>query len=70
MKNKKTIINQINKKDNKCFQYAVIFVLNYEEIKKDPERITKLKTFFNNYYWEEINYPSKKDDWKKLRKII
>ena len=36
--NKKTI----NKKDNKCFQYAVIFALNHEKIKRHSERITKV----------------------------
>ena len=35
IKNKKATINPINKKDNECFQYAVIVVLNYEQIKKD-----------------------------------
>ena len=33
IKNKKTTINLINKKDNKCSQYTVI------EIKKDPHGI-------------------------------
>ena len=33
IKNKKVTINPINKKDNKCFQYAVTVSLNYEEIK-------------------------------------
>ena len=42
IKNKKVAISPINKKDNKCFQYAVSFVLNYEKIKKDLQRITKL----------------------------
>ena len=42
IKNKKVTINPINKKDNKCFQYAVTVALNYEEIKKDPQRITKI----------------------------
>ena len=32
---------------NKCFQYAVTVALNYEEIKKDPQRITKTKSFIN-----------------------
>ena len=27
---------------NKCFQYAVTIILNYEEIKRDPQRTTKL----------------------------
>ena len=29
IKNEKAIINPINKKDNKCFQYAVKFALNH-----------------------------------------
>ena len=45
-KNKKTTINPIMKKDNKCFQCAVTVSLNHEEIKKDPQRITKIKPFF------------------------
>ena len=34
IKIKKATINPINKKDKKCFKYAVTVVLNYEEIKK------------------------------------
>ena len=34
VKNKKAAINPMNKKDNKCFQYAATVVLSYEEIKK------------------------------------
>ena len=35
IKNKKASINPINKKDNKCFQYAVTGALNHEKIKND-----------------------------------
>ena len=45
IKNKKATINPINKKDNKCFQYAATVVLNHEEIGKRAERITKVKPF-------------------------
>ena len=38
IKNKKAAINPINKKDNKCFQYAVIVAINHKEIGKNPER--------------------------------
>ena len=41
LKNKKGTTNHINKKDNRCFQYAVTGGLNHEEIGKNPERITK-----------------------------
>ena len=68
IKNKKATINPINKKDNECFQYAVTVTLNYEEIKKDPQRITKIKPFTNKYNWEGINFLSEKNDWKKFEK--
>ena len=54
VKNKRVTINPINKKDNKCFQYAVTVTLNHEEIKKDPQKITKIKSFINKYNWEGI----------------
>ena len=68
IKNKKATINPINKKDNKCFQYAVAVALNYEEIKKDPQGITKIKSFISKCNWEGINFPPGKDDWKKFEK--
>ena len=40
LKNKKTI-NPKNNDDN-CFQYALTVALNYQNIKKDPQRISKL----------------------------
>ena len=57
---KKAAINPINKNDNKWIQCAVTFALNSEEIKKDPQRITKIKAFINKFNWEGINYPQKK----------
>ena len=68
IKQKKALINPINKKDNKCFQYAVTVVLNYKKIKKDPQKIIKIKPFINKYNLEVTNYPSEKDHWKKLDK--
>ena len=67
---KKQKSNSINKKDNKCFQYAVTVVLNYEEIKKDPQRITKIKPFISKYKRKEINFYQKKMIRKHLRKIM
>ena len=57
-KNRKDTINLINKKDKKCFQYVVTLVLNHKQMKEDPQRRTKIKP------WEEIIFPSEKDDWK------
>ena len=42
IKNKKATKNPNNKKDSKCFQYTVIVGLNYKEIKKDPQKMTKM----------------------------
>ena len=65
---KKSAINPINKKGNKCFQNAVTIALNHEELKKDPQRITKVKPFINKYKWEGINFPYEKDDWINVEK--
>ena len=66
IKNKKATTNSINKKENKFFQYAVLVAFNHEKIKKDPQRITKIKPFINKYNWEGINFSSEK---KKIGKI-
>ena len=67
-KNQKATINSINKKDNKCFQYTVTVALNHKEIRKYPQRKTKIKPFLNKYNWERIKFPSEKDDWKIFEK--
>ena len=68
IKSKTAKINSINKKDNKCFQYVVTVALNYEGIKKDPQKIKKIKPFINEYNYKGINVPSEKDNWKKIVK--
>ena len=30
----------------------------------------KIKPFITKYNWEEINYPSEKDDWETFKTII
>ena len=41
--------------------------LNHEELKEDTQRITK-NHYIDKHDWEEINYPSKKYDWKNFEK--
>ena len=67
IKNKKPTINPKNDND-KCFQYETAVALNHEEMKGDPQRISKTKPFRNKYNWDGIKYPSNK--WKRFRKII
>ena len=37
-------------------------------IKKDLQRITKVKPFVNKFNQKEANFPSEKDDWKRFEK--
>ena len=61
----KKIINPKNNHD-KCFQYTFAAALNYQKIKNNPERISKIKPFIQQYDWKEINFPPHKKDWKKF----
>ena len=36
--------------------------LNYEQIKKDQQRISKIKPFIDQYNWKEIDFPLYKID--------
>ena len=69
LKNKKATINPQNKKDDKCFQYAVTVALNHEQIKDHPERISKIKPFIDQYNWNEIDFPLHGKDWKNFKAI-
>ena len=40
--------------------------INYQKIKNNPERISKIKPFFDQYNWKEIDFPSHSKDWKKF----
>ena len=57
LKDKKCTINQKNN-DNKCFQYATTLALNFNNIDKHRQRISKIKPFINNYNWNNINFPT------------
>ena len=42
LKNRKATINSKNN-DDKCFQYALTVALNYQNIKKNPQKISNIK---------------------------
>ena len=65
LNNKKPTINPKNNYD-KCFQCTITIALNHQNIKNNPERITKIKTFIDQYNWKEISFPSHQKDWKKF----
>ena len=65
LKDKKSTMNPKNN-DDKCFQNAVTLVLNLDKIKKDPQRVSKIKPFIDQYNWKDIDFPSTSKDWRKL----
>ena len=62
IKKKKSLLNPKNT-GNKCFQYAEIVALNYEETESHPVIFSFLMAFIGKYNWKVINYPSEIDDW-------
>ena len=51
---KEAIIN-----GNNDFQNALDDSLNYQNIERDPQRISKLRPYINKYNWEGIEFPAK-----------
>ena len=68
-KKEKATMNPKNE-DDKYFQYIATAAVNYDKVKWNPERVSDIKPFINKYNWEKINYPSKTDDWKRLKQVI
>ena len=54
--NKKAIINPHND-DEECFKWAVITAENFNEISKNPQRVSNLRKFIDNYDWFGLEFP-------------
>ena len=65
LKNKKATINPKNS-DNNCFQHALTVAFNHQNIEKNPQIISKIKSFIDQYNWKEKEFPSHSKDWKKF----
>ena len=63
IRNKGVTVNAKNK-DNKCFQYAITAALSHQNINHNPERISNLKPFTDNYSWKDIEFPSTSKGWR------
>ena len=55
----------INNGDND-FQNTLDDALNYQNIERHWQRISKLKLYINKYNWEGIEFPAGSKDWKKF----
>ena len=49
LENKKATINLQNNNDNNFFRYAITIALNHQNIGNNPERISNIKPFINQY---------------------
>ena len=65
LKDKKSTINPKNN-DHKCFQCTFTLALNLDKINNNPERISKIKPFIEQYNWKEMDFPSTSKDLKKF----
>ena len=68
LKNKKAAINLKNN-DDKCFQYASTVALNYQNIRNNPERKSKIKPFIDEYNWKERERERFSITYKRLEKV-
>ena len=67
LKNKQVTINLKNN-DDKSFQYALTVALNPEQIKNDPQGISKIKPFIDQSNWKGTDFPTDPDSWKVFEK--
>ena len=61
LKNKAATINPKNE-DDECFKYALTVALNHQNIGKNPQRISKIKRFTDQYKWKGIYFSSHSKD--------
>ena len=60
---KEAIVNNDN-----SFQNALNDALNYQTIKANPERKSKLKPYINKYNMEGIDFPVGPKEWQKFER--
>ena len=60
---KEAIIN-----NDHSFQNALDDALNYQTIKRNPERILKLKPYISKYNWEGIDLQAGPKEWQKFER--
>ena len=48
------------------FEYALTVALSHQHIANNPQRISKIKPFIDQYNWKEIDFPSLSKDLKNF----
>ena len=64
---KKAIINPKNS-DMECFKWAVIAAMNWEEIGKNPKRVSNLRRYEGDFDWSDIEFPVSFRDINKFER--
>ena len=70
LRNKRATINPKNKNDDNCFQHTLIVALNHQNIRKDPQRIFKIKLFIDQYNWKDFPSRSKQKSLNKTMRQL
>ena len=63
---KKAVVNPQND-DEECFKWAVIAAENFKEIGKNPQRVSNLRKFTDNYDWSGLKFPVSIKDIEKFK---
>ena len=66
--NEKCSINPKNTKDNRCYLYAIVTALNYNNVPNRPGRTSNLVPFIPNYNWGVINFPPGPKEYSDFEK--
>lgn len=69
LKNKKCCIN-IKNNDDKCIMYCVLYHIYQNEIKKDPQRVSKYEQYLNVYDWSKIKFPATIREVEKIENLV
>ena len=64
---KKAIINPRNS-DMECFNWAIIAAMKWEEVGNNPERISKLKRYEEEFDWNGLEFPVSFRDINKFER--
>ena len=67
IKTKKAVIN-VQNKDNRCFEYAILSAQHHDKIKVNPERPSKYKEHLNKLNFTGIEFPVSLKDIDKFEK--
>ena len=54
---KRAVINPKNENDKECFKWAVTAALHHKEIGKNPQCISNIIRYTNNYNWSRLEFP-------------